>query len=158
MGNYKYINEYTDETTIETLKMHGALSVRTANVLMRRGNVKTIGELLPLKTEEIMLFKNAGKYTIAEIEEFKVAYNTTRKAELQEQKRLIAVDDLLAYCEKCADTVQGLADRILENIGKGESEISALGGCAYFLQQARLYRFDIPNIIKCCMKESNDGT
>ena len=157
MGDYKYINEYTDETTIEKLKIHGALSVRTANVLMWRGNVKTIGELLPLKTEEIMLFRNAGKNTIAEIEEFLDAYNH-RKATREVRKHLIAVEDLLAYCNKCADTVQGLADRIIENIGHGESEISALGGCAYFSQQARLYRFDIPNVIDCFIKESENGT
>ena len=157
MGDYKYINEYTDETTIEKLKIHGALSVRTANVLMWRGNVKTIGELLPLKAEEIMLFRNAGKNTITEIEEFIDAYKN-RKATLGVRKHLIAVEDLLAYCNKCADTMQGLADRILENIGKGESEISAFGGYAYFLQQARLYRFDIPNIIDSFEKENGYGT
>ena len=154
---YKYISEYTDATTIEQLKIHGALSVRTANVLMWRGNVKTIGDLKPLKAEEIMRFRNAGRNTINEVEEFIRVYNNSR-TELKEQKRLISVDDLLAYCNKCADTVQGLADKVLENIGLGESEISALGACAYFLQEARLYRFDIPNIIKCFIKESENGT
>ena len=157
MGDYKYINEYTDETTIETLKLHGALSVRTANVLTRAGRYKTIGDIKHLKPEEIKHLRNAGSYTIQEFAKFIDIYNS-RETETQEQKRLIAVDDLLAYCKKCAETVQGLADRILENIGHGESEISALGGCAYFSQQARLYRFDIPNIIEGFIKESNDET
>ena len=155
---YKYMSEYTDATTIELLKTHGALSVRTANTLMWRGKLKTIGEFLPLKPEEIMLFRNAGKNTIAEIEEFKVAYNNTRKAEIKEQKRLISADDLIAYCKKCADVVQGLADKVLANVGHGESEISALGACAFFMQQAQMYRFDIPNSIECFIKESENGT
>ena len=156
MGGYKYIAEYTDETTIETLKMHGALSVRSANILVR-SRFKTIGDIKHLKPEEIMLLRNAGRYTIADIMGFLDNY-TKKKTEIKEQKRTISVDDLLAYCKKCADTVQGLADKILENEGHGESEISALGGCAYFLQQARLYRFDIPNIIECFIKECENGT
>ena len=69
---------------------------------------------------------------------------------------VVEVDGLLEYCKKCADTAQGLADKILENIGHGESEISALGGCSYFLQQARLYRFEIPNLVKAYMEESKN--
>ena len=157
MGNLKYINEYTDETTIQTLKMHGALSVRTANVLMRSGKFNSIGEIKHLKPEEIILMRNAGKNTIDEITEFLVIYKK-QKSEVQEQKRLIPADDLIAYCRKCADTAQGLADKILAKEGHGESEISALGGCAFFLQQARLYRFDIPNIIECFIKENENGT
>ena len=153
---YKYMSEYTDATTIELLEIHGALSKRTAHILRWRGNIKTIGEFLPLKPEEIMRFRNAGRSTIAEIEEFKVAYNNTRKAELKEKKRLISADDLIAYCKKGAEIAEGLADKIIENIGKGESEISALGGCAYFKQQAHFYRFDIPNIIECFIKENEN--
>ena len=157
MANLKYLDEYTDETTIETLKRHGALSTRTANVLIRCGKVTTIGELKPLKAEEIMRFRNAGSHTIAEIEDFIRAYNS-RRTELKEQKRLISADDLIAYCKKCADTVQGLADQVLTRVGKGESEISALGACAFFMQQAKMYRFDIPNSIECFIKESENGT
>lgn len=157
MADYKYINEYTDETTIETVHIHGNLSRRTFNILTRFGRVKTIGDLKPLKPENIRLFRNAGRFTVEECANFIEAYNN-RETTPQEQKRLVAVDDLLAYCKKCADTAQGLADKILENIGKGESEISALGGCAFFMQQARMYSFDFPNIIECVLKESENGT
>lgn len=81
-----------------------------------------------------------------------------RKAEIQEQKRLISADDLIAYCKKCADTAQGLADQVLAKVGKGESEISALGACAFFMQQARMYRFEIPNSIECFIEERENGT
>ena len=155
MPNLKYLEEYTDETTIETLKRHTALSVRTSNVLIRCGNVNTIGEMKHLKAEEIMRFRNAGSHTIAEIEEFILAYNSRRR-EIKEQKRLISADDLIAYCKKCADTAQGLADKVLANIGHGESEISALGACAFFMQKAQMYRFDIPNSIECFIKESEN--
>lgn len=154
MCDLKYISEYTDDTTIQTLKMHGALSVRTANVLMRNGKFTTIGDFKHLKPEETRLLRNAGLHTVNEVAEFLRVYSNSKKTEAQEQKRLISVDDLLAYCKKCADVHQELADKILNNIGYGESEISALGGCAYFSQQARLYRYDIPNIIECFIKES----
>lgn len=156
MGDYKYLNEYTDETTIQTLKIHGALSVRAANILSRAGKFNNIGEIKHLKPEEIMLLRNAGMHTIEEIMEFLTVYKS-KKAEIQEQKRLIPVDDLIAYCKKCGDVAQGLADKILENVGHGESEISALGGCAHFLQQAHLYKFDLPNIIENFIKESENG-
>ena len=91
MNNYKYITEYTDETTIQTLKTHGALSVRTANILMWRGSYQNIGEIKNLKPEEIMMIRNAGRKAIAEIEEFQKVYKN-RKAEIQEQKRLISVE------------------------------------------------------------------
>ena len=157
MANLKYLYEYTDETTIEELKIHGALSVRTANVLIRAGKKRNIGDIKNLKPEEIMRIRNVGRHTIDEIVAFQRIYKH-RNYKVQEQKRLISADDLLAYCHKCADTMQDLADKILADIGKGESEISALGGCAYFLQEARLYRFDIPNIIECFIKESENGT
>lgn len=156
MDNYKYISEYTDKTTIETVHIHGGLTKRTYNVL-NRGGVKTIGDLRRLKVEDIHRFRNAVRFTCEECANLIEAYNN-RETTPQEHKRLIAVDDLLAYCKKCADNAQGLADKILDNIGNGESEISALGGCAYFMQQARMYRFDIPNIIECVLKEGENGT
>ena len=155
MANLKYIAEYTDDTSIELLKLHGALSVRTANVLMRVGKFKNIGAIINLKPEAMLPLRNAGKHTIDETMEFIDLYKRT-KTEVKKQKRFIYVDDLIAYCNKCADVVQGLADKIIGNIGHGESDISALGGCSFFLQQARLYRFDIPNIIECFIKENGN--
>lgn len=156
MADYKYIAEYTDKTTIETVHIHGGLTKRTYNVLSR-GGVKTIGELKKLKSEDIHRFRNAGRYTVEECEKFIGAYKARLIAPApSEQKRLISADELIAYCNKCAETAQELADKILGKVGLGESEISALGGAAYFLQQARMYRFDIPNAIECVLKEMQD--
>lgn len=69
---------------------------------------------------------------------------------------VVEVDGLIEYCKKCADVAQGLADKIIEKEGRGESEISALGGCAFFLSQARMYRLDIPSVIECFIKESEN--
>lgn len=157
MLNLKYINEYTDETTIETLKTHGALSVRTANVLMWRGHFNTIGEIKHLKEEDVLLLRNAGRKAAYELAEFQAIYNN-REPERQKQKRLISADDLIAYCKKCGDVVQGMADEIITKIGHGESEISALSGCAFFLQQARIYKFDLPNAIESFIREGENET
>lgn len=155
MLNLKYINEYTDETPIESLKVHGALSARTANVLMWKGRFKTIGEIKLLKPEDVLSLRNAGSKTVWEVEKFLGAYNS-RVTESPKGKRLISADDLIAYCKKCGEVVQGMADEIITKIGHGESEISALGGCAFFLQQARIYKFDLPNAIESFIKESEN--
>lgn len=155
MDKYKYMHEYTDETTIETLELHGALSRRTAHVLMREGHFNKIGDIKNLKVEEMLRMRNAGRTCACEIEDFISAYNIAlfnRPCEMP-VKRMIPVEDLLDYCRKCAVTAQSMADKIIENIGFGESEISALGGRAYFLQQARMYQFDIPNVIEEFIKE-----
>ena len=106
MGEYKYITEYTDETTIQTLKLHGALSVRSANVLIRAGKFENIGQIKHLKPEVIARLRNAGNHTIDEIMEFIRVYKSKR-AEIEEQKKHISVGDFIAYCKKCGDVAQG---------------------------------------------------
>lgn len=51
---------------------------------------------------------------------------------------------LRRICEKC----RILADKAIENVGHGESEESAIGACAFFMQEQRMYRQIIPDIIK----------
>lgn len=100
-------------------------------------------------------YRKASDVALEVLDEFQAIYNS-KAPERQKQKRLISADDLIAYCKKCGDVVQGMADEIITKIGHGESEISALGGCAFFLQQARIYKFDLPNAIECFIKENEN--
>jgi len=53
----------------------------------------------------------------------------------------------IEYCEKSAKNYRALGEKCLNSIGRGESEVSSLGGGAYFLQEAEMYEYEIPNII-----------
>lgn len=59
----------------------------------------------------------------------------------------IRVGDLIEYCNKAAEIHQELADKSLGGIGHGETAQSAYGAAAYFLQQAEIYKYRIPDII-----------
>ena len=69
---------------------------------------------------------------------------------------LIDVDVLLSDCKKAADTLENMCSTILDKIGHGESEESAFGALAYFRQQERMYRWEIPNLITSADKASNE--
>lgn len=60
----------------------------------------------------------------------------------------IKVSEILDYCRASAKSHRELAEKCIESTGKGESQISSLGGAAYFLEQARIFEYDIPNVIK----------
>lgn len=60
----------------------------------------------------------------------------------------IDVDKFIKYCEECADMLRNMSERVLDKIGDGESESSALGACAYFMQRENMFRYEIPGIIK----------
>jgi len=64
------------------------------------------------------------------------------------RKKYVKVSDILEYCKDAAANCRSLADKCIKSVGKGESESSSLGGAAYFLQQADIYQFKIPEIIK----------
>jgi len=64
------------------------------------------------------------------------------------KKQYIAVDEFIEYCKQYAQNSRALATRCINSTGKGESETSMLGGAAYFLEQSRIYEYDIPNVIK----------
>ena len=63
-------------------------------------------------------------------------------------KETLKVKDILSHCEESAKKCRILADKAIENVGHGESEESAIGACAFFMQEQRMYRQIIPDIIK----------
>lgn len=63
-------------------------------------------------------------------------------------KETLKVQDILDHCQKRADKCRELSDRAIENVGKGETEISAIGAGAFFMQEQRMYRQIIPDIIR----------
>lgn len=68
--------------------------------------------------------------------------------------RTIDADDLKQYCCQIADVVKDLHESVMSKIGHGESTESAIGAMAYFMQQEKMYRFEIPNIIDCYVKDN----
>ena len=69
--------------------------------------------------------------------------------------RYIDADELKKYCEKCADVSKSIYDDVFEKIGRGESMESAAGAMAFFMQQERMYRFEIPNVIDNFISDNN---
>jgi DNA-directed RNA polymerase alpha subunit len=67
---------------------------------------------------------------------------------MNNKEQYVKVSDILNCCRQSAKANRELANKCIESVGKGESETSSLGGAAYFLQQARMYEFDIPNMIQ----------
>ena len=67
---------------------------------------------------------------------------------------MIDADNLKQYCHKCADVAKNLHETVMDKIGRGESAESAIGAMAYFMQQEKMYRLEIPNIIDCYVKDT----
>ena len=76
---------------------------------------------------------------------------------MNSKEQYVKVSDLLNYCRQSAKANRELANKCIESVGKGESETSSLGGAAYFLQQATMYEYDIPNIIRALNFEEADS-
>ena len=70
--------------------------------------------------------------------------------------RLIDENALKQYCIKVADVSKHLRETVMEKIGHGESAESAIGAMAYFMQQEKMYRLEIPSIIDNYLSESDD--
>ncbi len=68
-------------------------------------------------------------------------------------EQTLTVKEILDYCEKCADVVQKLHMGVLDKIGHGESETSAIGAMAYFMQQETMLRYEIPRAIYGLVEE-----
>lgn len=68
--------------------------------------------------------------------------------------KTLRIGDILDYTEKAAELNQKCASDILKNIGHGESTVSALGGAAYFLEQERMYRYDIPRALLTVLNDT----
>lgn len=63
-------------------------------------------------------------------------------------KETLKVEDILTHCEESAEKFRILVDKAIQNVGHGESEESVIGACAFFMQEQRMYRQIIPDIIK----------
>lgn len=61
---------------------------------------------------------------------------------------LVAIHDILDYCQTAADNAAGLAETAIADMGKGETCVSACGAAAYFRNQEEIYRYHIPNALK----------
>ena len=68
----------------------------------------------------------------------------------------IKISDILEHCRESAKTNRELATRCIESTGKGESQTSSLGGAAYFLEQARIFEYDIPIMLRALKVEEID--
>ena len=73
------------------------------------------------------------------------------------EEKYIKVSEVLRICKEAAKTNRELAVKCIESSGKGESQISSLGGAAYFLEQARIYEYDIPMTIKSISTENKEA-
>lgn len=67
----------------------------------------------------------------------------------------INVDEFLSYCERTADTIHNMQDKIIKNLERGESEDSELGAVAYFAQQETIFRYNIPRILRGFMQRGD---
>lgn len=77
-----YWDKVTEDTTIEWLRRRNLLSVRLSNILVRGaiykgyGNteykpIKTVKELLEIDECDLSIYKNMGRKTLEEVEQFK---------------------------------------------------------------------------------------
>lgn len=67
---------------------------------------------------------------------------------MEKKEQYVKVSDIMNYCEKSAKSLRELADKCIGKVGRGETESSALGGAAYFLQKAEMFEYHIPNMIR----------
>lgn len=134
------------------LDLHPLLAIRTINVLYRAG-YKTVDDIRNLTEGDLMKCRNSGRRTVEDAMRFITEYNER----YGESENLISAKKLIEYCRKAADVAQEYADKALANIGHGESKQSALGACAFFSIQAKMYRYDIPDVIRGFLNAENGG-
>jgi len=71
------------------------------------------------------------------------------------KNKTIKVQDILDMCEKVADANRELATKIINN---EKSDVIGLSAYAWFIQEERKYRYDIPEIIQNVADDSlKDG-
>lgn len=56
----------------------------------------------------------------------------------------IKIEDIMKYCEEAVEAHDGLIKKALDPNGKWD-DVSA---AAYFLQQQKIYKYEIPNMVK----------
>ena len=67
---------------------------------------------------------------------------------MNKKESYIKVSDISEYCRESAKTNRELASKCIKSVGKGESDTSSIGGAAYFLEQARIFEYDVPTMLK----------
>lgn len=146
------IEEVNEKTCL--LDLHPLIAIRTTNVLFRAG-YRTVGDILNLTEDDVVKCRNAGRQTVVDAMRFISEYKESHS--YAKSETLISSSKLIEYCQKCAEKMQEMADKSLKNMGNGESEQSALGAHAYFLQQARMYKYDIPEVIRSFLDGGADN-
>lgn len=63
----------------------------------------------------------------------------------------IKIEDIMKYCEEAVEAHDGLIKKALDPNGKWD-DVSA---AAYFLQQQKIYKYEIPNMVKELSGEDN---
>jgi len=63
----------------------------------------------------------------------------------------IKIEDIMKYCEEAVEAHDSLIKRALDPNGKWD-DVSA---AAYFLQQQKIYKYEIPNMVKELSGEDN---
>ena len=63
----------------------------------------------------------------------------------------IKIEDIMKYCEEAVEAHDGLIKKALDPNGKWD-DVSA---AAYFLQQQKIYKYEIPNMVKELAGEDN---
>lgn len=66
-------------------------------------------------------------------------------------KGYIKIEDIMEYCEEAVEAHDGLIKKALDPKGKWD-DVSA---AAYFLQQQKIYKYEIPNMVKELSGEDN---
>lgn len=186
MENENYWNKYWDKvteyTTIDWLRRRKLLSVRTSNVLTRgarheRKNscnweyhpISTVKELLEVDECELTLYRNMGKKSLSEIEEFKQKF--LKKVEkdflekvakgnveiLHNTNDLISVSAFKEYLNKCKEIAQSFVDKVTTLIESDKCGFKELQAYKYFTELIRLYEYEIPCLIESFLKENKDG-
>ena len=59
-------------------------------------------------------------------------------------KGYIKISDILSYCDDAVEIYEGLIKKALDKNGP-PADVSA---AAYFMQQQRIYKYDIPALVK----------
>jgi hypothetical protein len=64
------------------------------------------------------------------------------------KSKAVKVQDILDVCEKAADACRGNAEQIVDSAVKGKVDTTLLDAYAWFIQEERKYRYDIPSVIR----------
>lgn len=169
MENKDYWDKVTEDTTIEWLRRRNLLSVRSSNILIRgaiyKGGgkmdyhpIKTVKELLGVDECELTLYRNMGKKSFEEIEEFKQKFLEKSKVQkLNNANDMISVSAFKAYIEKVKQSAQSLLDRTIALIEKDGGNMNEMVAYKWLTEQVRMYEYEIPNLIKAFLEDNENG-